>query len=184
MKLSNQISLVDDFSIHENQIQVGNLVLDNYLANHHSVLIHSEMQAGKTGVAFYVASKAVNLLHLDQTFLICGMGDNSLKNQDIKRFQNARDVTICFNPDLQKLLRKKESCISKRDLVIYDESHYGSQKNQVVHQFLREIIGLDPSQNSLKWKNQSAYMLSISATPFTVKPSNHVFKTEKYVCHL
>ena len=175
---------IGNYPIYDNQIEAANEIIDHYLQNHRACILHAEMQAGKTGVAVYSALQAKHQLGLDQIIFICGMADNSVKKQAEDRFAGIPQVLIWFNPDLQKAIKEKKSFVNKKILVIVDESHYGSQRNQKVHDFLITVTGIDPARDASHWINKNAYYLSISATPFTEQAANLLFKPSKSIVHL
>jgi len=171
--------------IFKNQMVAAEQILEHYKNGDRAVVLSAPMQSGKTGVAVHVADEGHASLNFENIFFICGMSDNSLKNQAKSRFNGLDFVKICFNPDLQKYLKdNKDSFVDKRVLVIVDESHYGSEKDEILQEFLLKIIGLDPAQSPSKWANKNSYYMSISATPFTEEVANYLFGSGKKLVHL
>lgn len=172
--------------IYHNQVAAAHRIINHLKdTSGRSVILQSEMQVGKTGVAVYIAMEAKELLKINKILFICGMSDNSLKQQTIKRFSGlSTPFEVLFNTDLQKQIKNKTKYHDEKLLVIFDESHYGSGRNQVVHKFLIDNLGMDPSRHYFKWRNKESYLVSISATPFTEQASNKLFKSGKTIFKL
>lgn len=181
---STKTVMVGNYEIYQNQQLVTETIINDFSKEDRSGILFAEFQAGKTGVAVYVAQQALIRLNLDMVILICGMADNSLKDQCCARFNGLPEVVILFNPDLQKYNKKTTSLKNKKVLVIHDESQYGSARDQQIHMFLKNVVGIDPAIHSDKWDNKHGYLLSVSATPFTEQAANELFKPQRRVYKL
>lgn len=164
--------------------EIVSKLLDNTTRRNH-VILAAKMQSGKTGVCNAVIN-IVNETELkkemmvDKYFFITGMNDCGLKRQTLKRVYEQvisanQDNTYIGKRSLRNLEENSFFILKNSDLLSYDgsidnsiifidESHYGSNKNNVLTKFL-ENKGID-------WKNQTLlisrniYIVSISATPF------------------
>ena len=180
--------------IHDNQIEAAKEIIKSFTAherpddedsarNYHTILV-AKMQSGKTGTC----NAVINILEKDdfkyfkinKYFFITGMNDNGLHDQTVKRLKNQvfeannnnvvdgeREIKekpngkffVQKNSDLRKNNIELKNCI-----IFIDESHYGSNKNNVLTLFLEK--------NKLNWKNDldlkknHVYIVSVSATPF------------------
>lgn len=113
-------------------------------------------------------------------YLLTGMSDKELINQfetDISSF-TGMDIkkNVFHNPEMNKFLQTPKSDWSsddimiidrmkKNSLILIDESHYGSDKNQILNKFLTNIIGISPNGDNKPLDKNNIYVVSISATP-------------------
>lgn len=134
-----------------NQITAGNQIIKAFEYGFDHVILIAQMQSGKTGTARHVASDFIQKKKSD-IYFICGMNDNDLQQQSINEFAGVLDESrILFSQRLQQINKQHSSLLSVPDLVILDESHYGSCKYSQTDQFLK--------------KRKGCKLLSISATP-------------------
>ncbi len=136
-------------NVHANQFAAATEVLDYFKSGIINVILTAEMQSGKTGTARYIVHALLNLtgpsiqwdnrMKSENTYFICGMNDNDLRNQAVKEFHGLiPSNNILFSKQLQKhpftWSDYTEPC-----LVIVDESHYASNVNSLVDKFLKSI---------------------------------------------
>jgi hypothetical protein len=136
-------------NVHPNQFAAATEVLDYFKNGVSNVILTAEMQSGKTGTARYIVH---SLLHLsgpssewdqrmksENTYFICGMNDNDLRNQAVKEFHGLiPEKNILFSKQLQKHVPAWTPA-NAPCLVIVDESHYASNVNSLVDKFLKEL---------------------------------------------
>ena len=174
--------------IHDQQINTARKIVlqlaSNILRSNHVNLV-SPMQAGKTSVC----NAVVNLIlktHLYKSMMvkkfmfISGMNDCGLKDQTytrlIEQVFGANVDNVYFGRRSKKNLSKNKFFVLKNsDLLKYegnidnsvifiDESHYGSNENNILTKFLVKQ-GIDwKDKNELI--NRNIYIISVSATPF------------------
>lgn len=156
-------------------------------ARNNHVLLCAKMQSGKTGVCNSVINIFQTLEYLKEYFkiekfyFITGMNGTGLHEQTVDRIlKQVLDINKSDVIDAEKPIKgnnrgliyiQKNSGLRKNDIVLekclvfIDESHYGSNKNNVLTTFL--------SKNGIDWKNRNEflkqkniYIVSVSATPF------------------
>ena len=134
-------------NVHSNQFKAGMEIIDHFECGINNVILMAEMQSGKTGTVRYVAHWLLHCHHSlftekinsSQMFFICGMNDNDLRRQAIKEFEGIiPEDNILFSKQLQKWNRVGSSTNNVRFLII-DESHYASNINSQIDQFVKSI---------------------------------------------
>lgn len=162
---------------------ISQLGEDNDRKNH--VILTAKMQSGKTGVCNAVVnminkSQLCRELKIFKYFFITGMNDCGLKNQTynriIEQIEDANIDNIYLgkhskrNLSTNKYFVLKNSDLMKfsgnldNSLIFVDESHYGSNKKNILTKFFEK--------NNIDWKDKQVlkdrniYIVSISATPF------------------
>lgn len=197
--------------VFDNQINTAKeIIYKFYTKQNRWCLLFAEMQSGKSGTFFsvpYIISRNSVLtkkLGIDMNgdeinvYLLTGMNERELIEQfetDISNF-TGMDIkkNILHNSEMRKFLSKKREDWSKDDviaiekmkknsLILVDESHYGSDKNQILNQFLIKILGITPNGDNAPLNKNNVYVVSISATPMaeyisTNDPTSE-FKKEK-----
>lgn len=149
------------------------------------VILAAKMQSGKTGVC----NATVNIIsqtelekdmNVNKYFFISGMNDCGLKEQTherlIKQVIGASEDNIYVGKRNKKNLGENKFFLLKNsDLMAYDgnidnsvifidESHYGSNKKNILTKFL-EKQGIN-WRDSSEMKDRNIYIVSVSATPF------------------
>lgn len=181
--------------VFDNQIETAKEIIFNFYTKNNKnrwCLLFAEMQSGKSGTFFsvpYIVSRnkiLVDKLKIDMindeinVFLLTGMNEKELISQfekDIISF-TGMDISknVLHNSEMRKFLSKEESCWSisdsmlinrmrKNSLILIDESHYGSDRNQILDKFLRKIIKINPNGDNVPLSENNIYVVSISATP-------------------
>jgi hypothetical protein len=139
-------------NVWSNQIQAGEAIMAYFRAGIQHVILVAQMQSGKTGTAKYVAHALLPQVPAHEIFFICGMNDNDLLNQARREFHGLLPAeNILFSKQLQK--SNAADTPPPVRCVIIDESHYASNTDSHVDQFLKRI---DVRQT---------FILSVSATP-------------------
>jgi hypothetical protein len=181
--------------VFDNQIDTAKEIIYNFYTkgnNNRWCLLFAEMQSGKSGTFFsvpYIISRnkiLVDKLGIDMfeneinVFLLTGMNEKELISQfesDIESFTGMSiKKNVLHNSEMKKFLSKDESewntsdrividRMRKNSLILIDESHYGSDRNQILDKFLRKIIKINPNGDNKVLKDCNIYVVSISATP-------------------
>lgn len=183
----------DDFYVYDNQIETAKEIIYNfYTKSSRWNLLFAEMQSGKSGTFFsipYIISKnkiLIDKLGIDMfdgeinVFLLTGMNEKELISQfekDIYGFLG-KDLTknVLHNSEMRKILSTNENNWSsgdlniinkmrKNSLILIDESHYGSNKEQVLDKFLRKVLDINPNGDNNSLNSNNIFVVSISATP-------------------
>lgn len=177
-------------SIYENQIDAGEIILKTFKDGCRAVILTAEMQVGKTGTALYVALEGAKRMGFEQVVFVCGMAETCLRDQTLRRLKpDLPHVEVCFNPQLQDYVKQKGKTPrifnpGKKTLLILDEAHYASDKDNFVQKFLTQVIKIDPARSYTEWANQNLFYMSMSATPFSEHVGNVVYGFGKKVVHL
>lgn len=179
--------------VFDNQIDSAKEIIYNYYTKQNRwCLLFAEMQSGKSGTFFsipYIISRnqlLINKLGINMweseanVYLLTGMNEKELIEQfetDISSF-TGMDIkkNIFHNSEMRKFLQKPKKDwsnddimiidrIKKNSLILIDESHYGSDKKQILNQFLTKIIGISPNGDNKYLIDNNIYVVSISATP-------------------
>ena len=180
--------------VFDNQIETAKEIIYNFYTTEKNRwnLLFAEMQSGKSGTFFsipYIVSRnnvLVKKLGIDMfeneinVFLLTGMNEKEL----IKQFEN--DIigftgmqiskNVLHNSEMRKFLSKPEDTWNTSDktvinrmrrnsLILIDESHYGSDKDQILDRFLKKILKINPNGDNQPLEENNIYVVSISATP-------------------
>lgn len=174
--------------IHDQQINTARKIVlqlgSNILRSNHVNLV-SPMQAGKTSVCNAVVNvilqtKLYKSMMVKKFMFISGMNDCGLKDQTytrlIEQVIGANVDNVYFGKRSKKNLSKNKFYVLKNsDLLKYDgnidnsvifidESHYGSNENNILTKFL--------VKHGIDWRDKdelikrNIYIVSVSATPF------------------
>ena len=179
--------------VFDNQIETAKDIIYNfYTKKNRWCLLFAEMQSGKSGTFFsipYIISRnniltkklAIDMFDKEiNVFLLTGMNEKELISQfekDIDAF-TGMDIkkNVLHNSEMRKFLSRNEKEWSKSDkividrmrrnsLILIDESHYGSDKDQILDKFLTKILNINPNGDNTELINNNIYVVSISATP-------------------
>lgn len=187
--------------IHDQQINAAKEIVlklgNNGLRSNHVILV-APMQSGKTSTCISVVNiinkSKLNLnMHIRRVLFISGMNDCGLKDQTSVRVKNQvigiDDDEIVIGCPKNVSYKAKYFIMKNSDLMRYtdsldntlvfiDESHFGSNENNVLTKFMAE--------HKVDWKNtmdlirRNIYIVSVSATPFCEMVSDTV-DTKKIV---
>jgi hypothetical protein len=152
----------DDFKTEH--CQAGNEIYNHFIRGIRQCALIAKLQSGKTNTFQYVIRKMLMSRLVKQVIIISGMSDNDLKTQAEKKIKELNSeyknqIAVKFNRDLPRIKGVKDT------LIVLDESHYGSTKNQAVDKFL-ERNGIAVDGNIFKMEEYDNYILTVSATPF------------------
>lgn len=185
--------ILSKYYVFDNQIETAkDIIYDFYLKSDRWCLLFAEMQSGKSGTFFsipYIISRnqlLIDKLGIDMyndhinVFLLTGMNEKELISQfekDISNFTGMEiEKNVLHNSEMQKFLNRPEKDwlpsdklvierMRKNSLILIDESHYGSDKNQILDKFLKNIVCLNPNGDNEPLIKNNIYVVSISATP-------------------
>lgn len=148
-----------------NQRAAADEVLTTFTTTlHRYVLLRADVQSGKTGTYQYLIRAMFERGLIDRAYIICGSHELELINQckaDIAEWHPERngDVIVLFRQHFKKTM------ITRRTLIVVDETHLVCDKDQTLSKFLEKsnltMIGTTPAMIQ-----NSTYMLSVDATPF------------------
>ena len=169
MKINKYAYMIGNETIHSEQVQAGNEILDCLGNGIRNPLLVAQPQQGKTGVAIYVLDRFIKDAKARglscQAIYLINLGDNELRKQTCLRLRKAHlddDVIVIHRNDIDD---REIDIDFDKILIIMDECHYAIDKGSPVHKFLLEH-GIDYGNPVGNWKNDSVNILSISATPF------------------
>jgi hypothetical protein len=134
------------------------------------VCLIAQTQSGKTGTTRYIFREYLKLNPSKKLLFICPLNDLSLKDQQIREFDEFEGITILFLKDMEKILRNRKHDVQMNydnTLIAVDESHISQNACSVVHKFLTQIVGITPDGITKKWKAKDTKIISISATPMS-----------------
>lgn len=161
------------FYVFDNQIASAMDVIQNFKNGNRWCLLMAEMQSGKSGTFFSVPyiiarneniKEELNLIGSDiNMFLLTPMSDSELVQQfeqDIVNFTGVEiKRNVIHNNEMQKFLKTPKDEWTTTDLntinkmksnsvILIDESHYGSDKNQILNMFLEDILEISATGES------------------------------------
>lgn len=200
------------YYVFDNQIETAkNIIYNFYLKSDRWCLLFAEMQSGKSGTFFsvpYIISRndiLINKLGIDMwgseinVYLLTGMNEKELISQfetDISSF-TGMDIkkNILHNAEMQKFLNREEcdwlpsdkmviDRMRRNSLILIDESHYGSDKNQILDKFLKKILNINPNGDNDPLIKNNIYVVSISATPMAEFLNANVSEFKKKIVPL
>lgn len=130
-------------------------------------LFRAPLQSGKTGTYQYLIRMMLANGMIDQAYIVCGSNETQLLsqvNRDVIDWHGAhalnRRVHVIFRQYF-----KSVTMITRRVLIVNDESHMDCEKDQQLHRFLHRhqltMAGTTPFM-----QNNKIFMVSVSATPF------------------
>ena len=151
---------------HPNQQAAATSLLQNFHTMQYG-LLRADMQSGKTGVYQTLIRQMFLEGHIDQAYILCGSHELELLNQvrdDVVAWHAgtpfANRIHVVFRQHF-----KKTRMVTRRTLLVVDESHLVSGVDQSVCAFLKKH-GLSMAGTTPKMVRESTYVLSVSATPF------------------
>ena len=157
------------------------------------VMLMAQMQSGKSGCFFnvpYIIKNSPSLIEdlgIDasggtiNSYLLTGMNDRELVEQfesdyigyvgsDMLKnvLKNSEMAKICKNEKKNKIGNLSSISVNKmkrNSLIMIDESHYGSNKDSKLDDFLKLILSIKASGDEQLLIDNNIYVISISATP-------------------
>lgn len=161
--------------IYPEQENTARKVLDVYLQGKNYTTLVAPMQSGKTGVYCLVGRRGIDMGLWKRVFIICPIGDNALKFQTKKRFQEFHlEGEVLFLGELVRIVNMDRLSFLRQysnALYIIDESHLGSEIDQCLDKFL-QLAGIggngdiDRTVYTEGRTISTPYVLSVSATPY------------------
>lgn len=136
-------------------------------------LLRANEQSGKTGTYHWLIHIMFMLCLVDQVYILCGSNDTELlsqcnKDKDVHDEETRKKIKVLFRQDFERTKKGKKvpfQMITKRTLIIIDESHLVQGCNQTLSQFLKRhklsMAGTTPDMFK-----DNTYILSVDATPY------------------
>jgi hypothetical protein len=154
--------------IYENQIRIGSKVSETFINNDGSptevlyAMVVAKTQSGKTGSMLEVIGRAVNEggVSPDNIFIITGLSSKDWKESTKKVFPQIIHSNILHNNDVRQTLALNLNG-KQKVLIIIDELHMASSRNQTIAGVLKECKFHDPEycyENDIR-------IVEYSATP-------------------
>jgi len=150
-----------------NQRICAHEMLTHFRGDLRYVLLRALLQSGKTGSYQYLIRLMLHLGMIDQAYVLCGSHERELLEQveyDVKEWHGDgalnRTVHVLFRQHF-----KKHTMVTRRTLIVNDESHLDCQFGQQLNQFLARH-GLSMAGTTDAMTRNQTYMVSVSATPF------------------
>ena len=129
------------------------------------VLLRADVQSGKTGAYHGIIRMMMNQGLIDRAYILCGSHETELRSQcheDVKEHhppENQKKIRVIFRQDF-----KKNTMITRRALIVVDETHLVAEKDQTLSRFLGKH-GLSMAGTTKHMVDNETYILSVSATP-------------------
>jgi len=130
-------------------------------------LLRADMQSGKSGVYQTLIRQMMLAQQIDRAYILCGSHELELLNQvcdDVRAWHGGtpfeKRISVVFRQHF-----KRTRLAPRRMLLIVDESHLVSGRDQSVYAFLRRH-GLSMAGTTPAMIRDEIYVLSVSATPF------------------
>ena len=126
-------------------------------------LLKAECQAGKTGAFQTLISEMLRSGEIQCAYILCGSNDTELRTQakeDTKKYNGGAPITVLFRQDFKDITMDITNC-----LIVVDESHMDAGTGMQMDQFLGKH-GLSMDGNPKMLKENNAFLLSVSATPY------------------
>lgn len=152
---------------YENQRACAHEILGHFRGDLRYALLRAPLQSGKTGSYQYLIRLMLQLGVIDHAYVLCGSHERELLEQveqDVKDWHGAealnRTVHVLFRQHF-----KKQTMVTRRTLIVNDESHLDCQFDQQLHRFLARH-GLSMAGTTDVMRAKHTYIVSVSATPF------------------
>lgn len=154
--------------VYENQMEKAIEIQSAFVDGALLVMFIASPQYGKTGCAQYLMylmtthSDDATMVHPDNVYIITGMSDKDWREQTKARMLPMFRERVYHRNDLYKItdeIKNKKGC-----LIVVDECHFGTEKNQTLHGCLKSAGLLDRNvliEHDIK-------LLFVSATPGNV----------------
>lgn len=151
-----------------NQRQAAIKILRNFVSTKiHSGLLKANEQAGKTGTYHFVIRKMIEMNKVDNVYILCGSAETDLRDQchkDIEEWHSYADYKANIHCNFRTSF-SHTTMITKRTLIIVDESHLVEKADQTLSTFLAKH-GLSMAGTSESMLADQIYILSVDATPY------------------
>jgi hypothetical protein len=143
-------------------------ILRNFVSTKlRSGLLKANEQAGKTGTYHFVIRKMIEMNKVDNVYILCGSAETELRNQCYKDIEEWHGHAT-YKANIRCVFRTSFShitMITKRTLIIIDESHLVERADQTLATFLSKH-GLSMAGTSESMVADQTYILSVDATPY------------------
>jgi hypothetical protein len=159
------------------QVASANNIVYTFSETMRYVLLKASCQSGKTGCFQTVIGKMLASGRIQRAYILCGSNETELRLQamldtaaanpnyykiDAKgKPLDSNAITVLFRQDF-----KGAAFVPVNALVVVDESHLDQGHEQELACFLREH-GLDMTGNPAPLMKVNAFLLSVSATPYS-----------------
>jgi len=181
---------------HPQQIKVAGEIMMKFSLYPFIVLL-AQMQSGKTSAYLYIAFEMIRTGMIKRVIIICGSAETSLRDQARADVSSMRDeyqmaliekgdrdgqmkllkgqIDVCFSNEL-----KNVKDVTDHTLVIHEECHMAQSKGNKPY---KEFYKKNHLEGALlgdfrSLRENSNFILGVSATPFSEIVSNH--KDEKF----
>ena len=140
-------------------------ILTHFLGDIRYVILRAEVQSGKTGAYHGVGRDMMARNMIERVYIVCGSHETELRSQcleDCKEHhmpENQSKISVIFRQDF-----RKQTMNTRRALIVVDETHLVSMKDQTLYHFLKKH-GLSMCGTSPQMIENETYILSVSATP-------------------
>jgi len=132
-------------------------------------ILRADTQSGKSGVYHSLIQSMFEHEMIDRAYIICGSHEIELRNQcirDVEEYHANKPyqhlIKVIFRQDFNKHTSRM---ITRRSLIIVDETHLVMERGQTLNRFLKKhslsMMGETPFM-----KENQIYMLSVDATPY------------------
>jgi hypothetical protein len=194
--------------VHDNQIDSALEIIENFKLGNRWVLLMAQMQSGKSGTFFSVPyiitrnksiQRDLNLITDDNDevniFMLTPMSDTELVEQFEQDIVNFTGINLKRNVihgrEMKRLMDLSDSKtesdyamlqkLKYNSIIMIDESHYGSDKDQILNKFLKNVLEIQANDNQDALKMKNIYIVSISATPMAERGSMGISGYKKIV---
>ena len=129
------------------------------------VLLRADVQSGKTGTYHGIIRMMMERGLIDRAYILCGSHETELRSQcheDVKEHHPVHAqprIRVIFRQDF-----KKNTMMTRRALIVVDETHLVAEKDQTLSRFLGKH-GLSMAGTTKHMMDNETYILSVSATP-------------------
>ena len=175
------------YTFHPTQETNAKKIYDAICVGYYYILFHLRMQGGKTGSYLKVALDLLFENKIDHVIIIGGYNDIALREQLKEDAKNAikeyamekypRDSRLCENlkNKLDESIKvytgtelKKNNLLKDNTLIIHDESHYASSKNNVPFKKFYKQNNIEKTLcgDFTQLKKKNIRIISVGATSF------------------
>jgi len=131
-------------------------------------ILAARCQSGKTGAFQELIRRMLATGDIQRAYILCGSNETELYAQAKKDTEEANpaayeagEIKVIFRQDFVKSKMELTNC-----LIVVDESHLDQTQKQELHVFLSQH-GLSMDGNPKTLEKENAFILSVSATPYS-----------------
>jgi hypothetical protein len=153
--------------VHDSQKREAQLIVDQFTSGRSLVTFIASPQWGKTGVSLYVAyllSTMANddeMINPEAVYIVTGMSDKEWIAQTRSRLLPMWRDKVFHRNDVHKVLSSVVDDKRRNMFIVIDECHFGSERDQTIHQVLDKAGILDLEL----MRTRNIKIMCISATP-------------------